>query len=124
MAPMRRYLISRGYDAQHWGRGMNMGTVRRDRDAMLEVVEKLARDKGPVSLVGWSLGGVISRGPQLHRRGRQLCAGGLREGRQRAGRAQPGTAHSGPPDHPVLQARRGGALASLHRQEQPPDRTR
>jgi pimeloyl-ACP methyl ester carboxylesterase len=61
MAPMRRYLISRGYDAQHWGRGMNMGTVRRDRDAMLEVVEKLARDKGPVSLVGWSLGGVISR---------------------------------------------------------------
>ena len=58
---MRRYLASRGYDAQHWGRGMNMGNVRQDRDAMLEVVEDLAKSKGPVSLVGWSLGGVISR---------------------------------------------------------------
>ncbi len=61
MSPMRRYLASRGYDAQHWGRGMNMGNVRQDRDAMLEVVEDLAKSKGPVSLVGWSLGGVISR---------------------------------------------------------------
>jgi pimeloyl-ACP methyl ester carboxylesterase len=61
MSPMRRYLASRGYEAQHWGRGVNMGNVRADRDAMLEVVEKLARASGPVSLVGWSLGGVISR---------------------------------------------------------------
>lgn len=61
MTPMRRYLLSKDYDARHWGRGINMGKVREDRDAMLEVVEQLARDKGPVSLVGWSLGGVISR---------------------------------------------------------------
>ena len=61
MTPMRRYLVSRGYEARHWGRGINMGDVRQDRDAMLEDVEKLARAKGPVSLVGWSLGGVISR---------------------------------------------------------------
>jgi pimeloyl-ACP methyl ester carboxylesterase len=40
---------------------MNMGNVRQDRNAMLEVVENLAKSKGPVSLVGWSLGGVISR---------------------------------------------------------------
>lgn len=62
MAPLRRYLDALGWDARPWGRGWNQGDTRGDVVAMLDVVRRAADESGrPVSLVGWSLGGVISR---------------------------------------------------------------
>ena len=61
-APLRAYLRSLGHDARGWGFGTNLGDPRRDVDRLgrriLEVVDTVG---APVSLVGWSLGGVIAR---------------------------------------------------------------
>lgn len=61
-APLRRYLNWLGYDARDWGFGTNTGDPRRDVDRLAERVVGLVEEKGaPVSLLGWSLGGVIAR---------------------------------------------------------------
>jgi len=62
-AALRGYLRGLGYDAHGWGQGRNRGDVR----GKVPEVEALARrlstaHDAPVHLVGWSLGGVISRG--------------------------------------------------------------
>jgi pimeloyl-ACP methyl ester carboxylesterase len=62
LAPMRSYLRSRGYDARSWGFGTNTGDPRRDVERLTQHVRRLVDEGGsPVSLVGWSLGGVIAR---------------------------------------------------------------
>jgi pimeloyl-ACP methyl ester carboxylesterase len=62
MAPLRAYLRRLGYEARTWGMGTNMGDPRGDAERMAEMVAALSRRAGrPVSLVGWSLGGVIAR---------------------------------------------------------------
>lgn len=62
MSPLRRYLRSRGHDARHWGLGVNRGNPERDVLMLLPQLQRLAHATGrPVSLVGWSLGGVIAR---------------------------------------------------------------
>ncbi len=62
LAPMRAYLRALGYDARSWGFGTNTGNPRRDVDRLAEQVLELAEQRGSqVSLVGWSLGGVIAR---------------------------------------------------------------
>ena len=62
MAPLRAYLRRVGYDARTWGMGTNMGDPQGDAEQMAEMVAELSRRAGrPVSLVGWSLGGVIAR---------------------------------------------------------------
>ena len=59
---IRAYLKSLGYDAKGWGLGTNRGDVRRYADDVIELVRQDVADHGePVRLVGWSLGGVISR---------------------------------------------------------------
>ena len=61
-APLRGYLRALGYDARGWGFGTNTGDPRRDAERVTRMVLELADDSGqPVSLVGWSLGGVIAR---------------------------------------------------------------
>jgi hypothetical protein len=61
-APLRAYLRALGYDALGWGFGTNTGDPRRDVDRLARRVLELADDRGPdISLVGWSLGGVIAR---------------------------------------------------------------
>lgn len=61
-APMRHYLRRLGYDARGWGFGTNTGDPRRDVELLAGRLLELAEEKGsPVSLVGWSLGGVIAR---------------------------------------------------------------
>ncbi len=61
-APMRAYLRALGYDARGWGLGTNTGDPRRDVERLTGIVLDLVEDTGaPVSLVGWSLGGVIAR---------------------------------------------------------------
>lgn len=60
--PLRRYLTWLGYDARGWGLGTNTGDPQRDAALLTETVAELAAGSGrPVSLVGWSLGGVIGR---------------------------------------------------------------
>ena len=56
------YLRWLGYDAKTWGRGFNTGRVRRDVQALAPRVQTWHQTTGQqVRLVGWSLGGVISR---------------------------------------------------------------
>jgi pimeloyl-ACP methyl ester carboxylesterase len=63
-AALRHYIASWGYDVQGWGLGRNLGP---DDDGVLEtrLADRLhslfQRQNGPVSLVGWSLGGLLSR---------------------------------------------------------------
>jgi len=61
-APLRAYLRALGYDARGWGFGTNTGDPRRDVERLTRRVLELVDDSGStVSLVGWSLGGVIAR---------------------------------------------------------------
>ena len=61
-APVRAYLGKLGHDARSWGLGVNRGDVEATRDEMAERVIAVAEATGrPVNLIGWSLGGVVSR---------------------------------------------------------------
>ncbi len=60
--PLRRYLESRNYGVAGWNQGFNFGA----RAGVLEsakgqVIEAAQRSGRPVSLIGWSLGGVYAR---------------------------------------------------------------
>lgn len=63
MRPLRRYLEFLNYDVYDWGRGRNMGDVESYVSHVGEFAQKIHRDVGgqAVTLVGWSLGGVIAR---------------------------------------------------------------
>ena len=62
LLPLCWWLRHMGHATQTWGRGTNLGHVEKDVLGMLPVVRRLAEEAGrPVALVGWSLGGVISR---------------------------------------------------------------
>ena len=61
-APLRRYLNALGHDARGWGFGTNPGDPRRDVDRLAGRVLDLVDEGGAaVSLIGWSLGGVLAR---------------------------------------------------------------
>ncbi len=60
--PMRRFLQARGYTPYGWGLGTNRGPGGGVREACRALVQRVAERHGaPVSLVGWSLGGVYAR---------------------------------------------------------------
>jgi len=62
MAPLRSWLAWLGHDARHWGLGTNQGNPQGDASRLAPTVAELADTAGQqVSLVGWSLGGVIAR---------------------------------------------------------------
>jgi pimeloyl-ACP methyl ester carboxylesterase len=60
--PLRRILRSLGYDAQAWRQGLNFGArpgvLERAGEDLRALSERHAQ---PVSLVGWSLGGIYAR---------------------------------------------------------------
>jgi pimeloyl-ACP methyl ester carboxylesterase len=61
-APLRSFLRGRGYYVRGWRLGRNLGP----REAILEGIPRAARDlvdrtDGPVSVIGWSLGGIYAR---------------------------------------------------------------
>lgn len=59
--PLRSFLASRGYAAEGWKLGRNLGASGLE-DRLLERVSALRRHHGrKVSLVGWSLGGIFAR---------------------------------------------------------------
>lgn len=61
-APMRNFLNGRGFDAQGWQLGMNLGPREGVLESIVAKVQELQKTSGrKVSLVGWSLGGVYAR---------------------------------------------------------------
>ncbi|MFM9880944.1 MAG: esterase/lipase family protein [Burkholderiaceae bacterium] len=60
--PLRRYLDSLGYATHGWEQGLNLGPRPGVIDAAKAHVVRIHRASGqPVSLIGWSLGGVYAR---------------------------------------------------------------
>lgn len=60
--PLRMTIRSQGYWAHGWNLGVNVGPTDRILDGIHARLEKLyERHQRPVSLVGWSLGGVYAR---------------------------------------------------------------
>lgn len=61
---LRRYLKSLGYDTYGWELGRNLGpkAIGREGEKLLERLKAIHAQTGQkVSLVGWSLGGVMAR---------------------------------------------------------------
>ena len=59
---LRWYLRDLGYQSHGWELGVNIGPTDRILDGIVQRVRSLyAIDNAPVSLVGWSLGGVFAR---------------------------------------------------------------
>jgi len=63
MYPLFGFLAWLGYDVRHWGLGRNRGKVVQHVRALTERVRELQSAAGgaQVTLIGWSLGGVIAR---------------------------------------------------------------
>ncbi|MGI9293193.1 MAG: esterase/lipase family protein [Pseudomonadales bacterium] len=60
--PLRRYLSWLGYDVHGWGLGRNTGNVYELLPQAVEQVRRISTQrKSTVTIVGWSLGGVIAR---------------------------------------------------------------
>lgn len=60
--PLRRFLGELGYHAQPWEEGINRGPRPGLQERLLQRIETLADQHGePVSLVGWSLGGLMAK---------------------------------------------------------------
>lgn len=59
--PLRRALTRLGYDAHGWGQGRNLGLPRSTRAALTQRFEQIHRERGRLTLIGWSLGGIYAR---------------------------------------------------------------
>ncbi len=61
-APLRNFLNDRGFNAQGWELGMNLGPREGVLENIVAKVQELQKGSGrKVSLIGWSLGGVYAR---------------------------------------------------------------
>lgn len=62
-APLRWFLDRLGYRSHGWGLGTNRGFGRQVSAGLDDLLARCLRDgSGPVSLVGWSLGGIHAIG--------------------------------------------------------------
>jgi len=60
--PLRRVLRSKGYSVHGWGLGANVGPHPHVVDGLeRRLAELYGRYEAPVSVVGWSLGGIYAR---------------------------------------------------------------
>ncbi len=59
--PLRRYLRRLGYRARGWSLGVNTGPDPSVIATMERELADEAHRRGPVSLIGWSLGGIYAR---------------------------------------------------------------
>jgi pimeloyl-ACP methyl ester carboxylesterase len=64
--PMRWFLRQLGYRVSGWRMGRNLGPTDRIVDGVLERFERLSANGTPMSLVGWSLGGIYARDLARH----------------------------------------------------------
>ena len=61
-AVLRRFLGRLGYQAQGWNLGRNLGPTDQVLDQLPQELSALAGSShGPVSVIGWSLGGIYAR---------------------------------------------------------------
>jgi pimeloyl-ACP methyl ester carboxylesterase len=61
-APLRSFLQDLGYSAYPWKQGFNFGPRHGVLEAVRQHVQRIAERHGePVSLIGWSLGGLYAR---------------------------------------------------------------
>lgn len=59
---LRRSLVAAGYVARGWGLVFNLGARADLPERLASRIEQLARETGqPVTLIGWSLGGIFAR---------------------------------------------------------------
>ena len=59
---LRHLLRRRGYRPHAWGLGRNIGPTRRITEGLLRRLDEVHERSGqPVSLIGWSLGGILAR---------------------------------------------------------------
>lgn len=62
MWPLKHFLNHLNYDTYDWGLGRNLGDVDADIVKLGEQVAQLYEElQKPVTLIGWSLGGVVAR---------------------------------------------------------------
>ncbi len=63
MRPLKKFLHSINYQVFDWGHGRNKGHVTQDTELLVQTVTRLVENHGDVAvtLIGWSLGGVLSR---------------------------------------------------------------
>ncbi|GAA1732701.1 alpha/beta hydrolase [Aeromicrobium alkaliterrae] len=59
--PMRHYLEDLGYLTSGWNLGWNLGITPDDEATLEQLIADLAAEHGPITVVGWSLGGVYAR---------------------------------------------------------------
>ena len=60
-APLRRLLGTLGYQTHGWGLGRNIGPTAEIVEGLVHLIERLDREKGPIDVIGWSLGGLFAR---------------------------------------------------------------
>lgn len=60
-ARLRAELGAAGYAAHGWGMGANLGARADTLDRLAARLDLVSADGGPVSLIGWSLGGLYAR---------------------------------------------------------------
>jgi hypothetical protein len=61
-AVLRRFLRLLGYQVRGWSLGRNVGPTSEVLDGLPDVLAALASETGrPVSVIGWSLGGIYAR---------------------------------------------------------------
>jgi hypothetical protein len=60
-ATVRGCLTELGYDTHGWNLGVNVGPTKRLLDGAADLLIKLADQHGPVSIVGFSMGGLFAR---------------------------------------------------------------
>ena len=66
LMPMLKLLDALGFVARGWGQGRNLGMRRELRERLADRLQALHQAHGPVTLVGWSLGGVFVREMARH----------------------------------------------------------
>ncbi|MGO4256990.1 esterase/lipase family protein [Marmoricola sp. RAF53] len=59
--PLRSFLQAAGYRARPWELGRNIGPTPEILDGIRELLLAAAEPTAPVSLIGWSLGGIYAR---------------------------------------------------------------
>ena len=63
MRPLKKFLQSINYQVFDWGHGRNRGHVDHDTTLLAETVKTISTNHNneAVTLIGWSLGGILSR---------------------------------------------------------------
>ena len=68
MWPLRRFLSFLGYDARGWGLGRNEGDPEELAARFIDRLDTLREEGERLTLIGWSLGGVVARVVAMRRR--------------------------------------------------------